>query len=206
MSSNNTALVEAAMTFMQEQITKYGLELLERYPNDLLVIDRERLVQFATSGAQVAWMAGDSHSHMVQLGIHPQENEMVTCLTNMSSRDRFYLLKFSNSGVTGKEVDRTEFAALARTPIPYTSEGTKEAFSVYRGKTRVGYVQLEMQINQANRHVDSRITPFGEATPNDLTALRMWAEKGCVRLAGTLFCSSTLTWESTVHQPLRAAA
>ena len=115
------ALVERIIEAAKAEIEKYALELLQRYPDDLLVHDRSALEIYAVGGARIGWMVGHSHTHLVPLGIHPGTNQEVTYLTNLANDDRFYEIVISSSGenFTMKEITREDFAGLARTPVRY---------------------------------------------------------------------------------------
>lgn len=116
-------MVETILTEMQSIVAKHGLNLMQTYPNDLLVHDRRMLEHFACNGASIAWMVGHCHTHIVNLGLHPDENEMVRYLTNLSSEDLFYLVKIFAGDVAFKEVDRKGFSELATTPAQYIKFG-----------------------------------------------------------------------------------
>ncbi len=61
---NQEALVNQIIQSMQDIVVKHGLELMQHYPNDLLVHDKAHLMGMASPGAQFAWVVGDTHTHI----------------------------------------------------------------------------------------------------------------------------------------------
>lgn len=182
-----------AIQLMLDEIKKYGLELMTRYPNDLLVHDRKMLEMAAYPGAMVAWMVGHSHTHLVRLGIHAKENEMVSYLTNMSADDRFYLLTVNQEGCKLKERTRDEFIALGRTPIAYKRLGTSESFTLYRKDVKVGHVVVHTKGSLMDRHYEVEVVKHTRDKCDD-AALHVWSEKAVVEIAHTLFARFETRW------------
>lgn len=178
---------EKILDFMVSEIKKHGLEVLDRYPNDVLVHDLAMLKTVDFPGAKIAWMVGDSHSHMVRLGLHPDENKNVTYLTNLASGDRFYLITITNGGFIGKEVTRDQFLQLQHTPVPYEMQGGKHEFSLYKRGDRIGVSNLSLEGDPRDRVAVGKITPIGLRTKLDLAALQLWTERGLASLKGSLF-------------------
>lgn len=187
---DNASLVENIMTAMKAEITKYGLEVLVRYPRDLLVHDRLSLERYAFPGAHMAWMVGHSHTHIAHLGLHSEENERPTYLTNLANDDRFYEIKVTGiNAFSIKETTREAFPALSRVPILYETEGYNHEFywlrHVRRG--RLGTVAIESVGNWQEPKYRVTITPVAGISPLDRATLRIWAENSCVTLAHSLF-------------------
>ena len=71
---------------MIDVIKDTGLEILQRHPTDVVVYDRQRLVQVAYAGAKLLWLVNDSASHLFLLDVHPDENRVaksrLTCGTD----------------------------------------------------------------------------------------------------------------------------
>ena len=184
-----TEFVDAIIGALLAQIAKYDLELLKRYPDDLLVHDRSMLETYATAGAKIGWVLGDSHSHNVVLGVHPDDNIGVTYLTRLASNDRFYLLTIASSGgaFSLKEMTAAEFVDLNHTKIEYRREGKANCFWLTRQATRVGMVELENIGNPVNPKYRITITPVAGVTDRDRAALQRWAQKASIECAHTLF-------------------
>lgn len=61
-------MIQAIIEAMKQEIAKYKLEVLQHYPKDL-EIDMATLERFAHPGMKIAWMVGDSHTHIAPLGV-----------------------------------------------------------------------------------------------------------------------------------------
>lgn len=192
-------MIEAAIKLMLAEIERHGLQVIQRYPNDVLLHDRAVLEQYGHPGSTVAWMVGDMHSHIVPLGIHPLLNKFVTYLTDLASNDRFYILEFSRSGEVGiKPIARKVFAELSRTGIPFTSKGAPTNFSLYRETSRLGHCMLTDEGTCAAPLMLATITPRHDIRPIDKAALEEWARQAVTQHTGTLFAKSKLHWNEPV--------
>lgn len=141
--NGNQATVQSILDVMRAAISKYGLEVLQRYPDDLLVHDKAVLERVAVPGAKIAWMVGHCHTHLVSLGFHPKENLNVEHLTNFGSDDHFFVLSIGQgSHFKMVELDRKSFAALSRTAVPYERKGVASNFWLYRHTVKVGHVAI----------------------------------------------------------------
>lgn len=180
-------MVELILNEMKSLIAKHQLNLLQTYPNDLLVYDRENLERFAHCGATIAWVVGHNHTHIVNLGLHPEENDMVHCLTKLASTDHFYQIKIFADDVAFKEVDRDGFRALGPTPVPYTKIGGDDNFALFKIGLKVGQVQISAKGNYRDRVYNLKITAESSATKLDHAALHLWADKMAAHIAGSLF-------------------
>lgn len=197
MQKNNDkhVLVQSILNSMLAVIELYGLELMKRYPDDLLVHDKAVLDMAAVPGAKFAWMVGHCHTHIVPLGFHQKENESVEYMVNLSSEDRFYVISVGNTErFTMKELDRKSFAALSSTPVAYKRNGDVSGFCLTHNEQKVGYVELNLSRAVQNMKVDAKITPFIGISGHELAALQIWCSHACVELTRTLFFRSELSW------------
>lgn len=199
-------MVLSIIDAMQDVIQKHGLQLLERYPSDLLVHDKAALEEYAVPGAMIAWMVGHSHTHIVLLGLHDDENKTVTYLTNMGNDDRFYVIKVHSGRFTMSEVSREQFAAMKSTHVPYARQGSVGNFWLVRGKERVGHIALQNIGTLHQAKVSATITPVAGINALDRSALGKWAQKSIVEMAGTLFVWQEVTWEKPVYLAQSMAA
>ncbi|MBK4735963.1 hypothetical protein [Noviherbaspirillum pedocola] len=200
----NTALVEASISRMLDLIAHYGLKLLETYPNDLLVIDREILQRAAHPGASIAWMVGDSHTHTYPLGIHRELNRGVTYVTNLCNTDRFFRIDFgaTKDSLRFTELDRGAFAALANAPVPYRIEGERLDFDLFNGSRLVGSCKIICTDYFAHRY-SVAITPASGITATDYCALYEWTG-AAVCDHGTQFAKWELSWHDAAADALAA--
>lgn len=180
-------MVEQILTKMRSLIAKHELNVLQNYPDDLLVHDRTNLERFAHAGATLAWLVGHNHTHIVNLGLHPDENEMVHYLTNLAATDRFFQIKIFASDVAFKEVDRNGFSILASTPVPYIKAGADDDFIMFKSGLKVGQVQISTTGNYRDRVYNLQITAESRSTKLDQAALHLWADRMAAGIAGSLF-------------------
>lgn len=208
MSNTNKDVVQRLLGAMQSMIEKYGLEVLQRYPNDLLVHDRAILEQTAWPGAKIAWMVGHCHTHIVPLGLHPEENLVVTYLTNMSSEDRFFVFNIHrNDSFKMEELDRDGFAALSRSEVSYKNAGEITNFWLMRHKNKVGHISLKAVGTLNEPKVEVVITPASGTAELSRAALLTWASHSVRKWTQSLFTRTAFTWaEPLTLNPQQEAA
>jgi len=193
---NQQEFVASLIVSMQDVIAKHNLELMKTYPNDLLVHDRAFLIEMAVPGALIGWVVGDTHTHMVNLGVSQEENEMVYCLTRLSNRDRFYSIKIeSGFKAAFKEYSRESFDTLASTKIDYSmSVRDFSDFSLLRHGNLIGHISVDTEGPYQDRVVVSHVIPHEGITARDKTALSHWSTVASNKIAGTLFGKRRVTW------------
>ncbi len=195
--------VDLILTAMLAQIELHGLALMQRYPNDLLLHDRAILERAAHPGAVLGWMVGHSHTHTIPLGLHVEENKYVTYLTNLSSEDRFYVLRVDEkSDFSLKEITREGFRALAVTPVAYHRNGTAQSFWIFKEDDKIGYCSIVSTGEFRARKFIATITLVDGVGALDIAALYTWVSYSVVEIAGTLFCK----YEIVLDTPLKFAA
>lgn len=198
-------LTHAIIGAVKEELTKYNLELLQRYPKDL-DIDMAMLDRFAAPGMKFAWCLGDSHTHAAPLGVHQRLNELPTYVTNLANNDRFYVLSIGHGHeqFTLNEVDRGHFAALVHTPIPYKMIGTADSFWLYRNESRVGTCILTREGTFEKPVYKIALTPMAGISKLDRQALEEWGQQAVVKKAGSLFAHSQVEWQDEIKLQLAA--
>lgn len=191
---------------MLVEIHRYNLELLQRYPDDLLIFDRNALSRGAYAGAKFCWMVGDSHTHLARLGVHSKLNEYPTFLTNCCANDRFYVIDVSRNGATFtlEEVTREFFPSLAHTPIPYKRVGGPSAFWLYKNEARVGTVTIERTGTYEKPIFDTKLAVIAGTSEGDKAVLEDWAVQAAIEMSGTLFVNLRFTWEAQIELALAA--
>ena len=191
----NQATVQSILNAMQSAIAQYGLEVLQRYPDDLLVHDKAMLERMAVPGATLAWMVGHCHTHIVSLGFHPKENMNVTYLTNLAREDRFFVLTIGHgNGFKMDEIDRQIFAALSGTAVPYRREGIASNFWLYRHSKKIGHVAIEQVGTWQAPKAKATITPMAGVSAHERSALGLWCTYATTEIAGTIFVRSEENW------------
>lgn len=199
---NQEALVNQIIQSMQDIVAKHGLELMQRYPNDLLVHDKAYLMRMASPGAQFAWVVGDAHTHIVSLGMAQEENEMVNCLTKLANKDKFYTVKINTGNrAIFTELDRKAFEALASTPVRYSmSCGDSSNFWLMNGKNAIGHIHVENVGTIQERKILGHVRPVEGISLLDTAALTHWVGRAITKTAGTLFVRSDTVWDETIPQ------
>lgn len=197
-------LLDQVMQALQGQIEQHKLEVLQRYPNDFFVHDKNTLQTAMHKGAKIAWMVGHSHTHLVLLGLHAKENENVAYLTNLANEDRFYCIDIGQgkNGFSLKAIDREAFTELCHTKVPYRRVGTANEFWLYRNDEKVGHCTVTRTGNYQNQKHIITCTPCSATPSIDHAALQMWSSYAVRELAHSLFAKVELVW----HEPLKAAA
>jgi hypothetical protein len=199
--------VDALIQQLQHIIASGRLELLDRYPNDLLVHDRLSFERFWAPGQRFGWMVGHSHTHVTALGLHPDENKSVTYVLNLSSTDRFFEITVGRDETTFRieERGRDAYAALQRVPVDYRKVGVDNKFDVYRANNRVGHVTVEASGPYTERIYKAVLTPTCVANKADKAALHVWADHAARSIAGTLFFRSQYLMNDPILDLLHAA-
>lgn len=201
-------LVDRIISAMLAEIEKHGLELMQHYPNDLLIHDKNVLMLQAVAGASIAWTVSDTATHLAPLGLHPESNQHVGYCLNLSSRQRFYHLSINQQSFSLKEISREEYKLLEKTSVPY-GLGKKPVEGVnrlYKGDRVVGDINLVDIGNWHQRCFEVTVVPAEGISNIDMNALAVWAARIPVDIAGTLFVRTKEIWKDAVGERLRIAA
>lgn len=183
---------QAILQFMVEQINKHGLQILQNYPDDVYKHDLNYLKDFAVPGMQFGWVVGHTHTHIVALGLHQVQNELVHAFTNLSSSDRFYHLVIGkDSTFTAKELSRDAFSSLSSVKIQYHAEGEcDESFILKRGDSRIALCQTRISGSVFTERVKLGKYKALTSLPlpqEDEVAVKLWIATKLNHLAGSLF-------------------
>ncbi|MCU6502000.1 hypothetical protein LPN04_29830 [Rugamonas sp. A1-17] len=186
-------MIAEIMKQMTSIIKSNNYRVQELYPRDLQH-DRVILERCATVGALIAWAVGDSHTHMVVLGLEPQQNEMVSCFTNLNSGDKFYLIQIAADGPIFTERTRAQFESLSNTPIPYTRIGHDHEFIIQKHGARIAQCVITRTGTYENTIWDTQITTTLTLSKLDRAALEYWCHRAVATSTGSLFFKSEVTW------------
>lgn len=191
-------IVENIIAAMLKEVEKHHLELMRRYPLDLIKHDKCKLENLIAPGAKIAWMVGDAHTHMIFLGIHKTENDMIRCLTNLCNNDKFYVLdikSLADDGFNLKELTKEKFTLLANTPIHYSASGfDKYSMSVMDGKDLIGGFEIAVEGGWEERIFNCTVRPKENLNKLQSTALKVWASYGVNNASGTLFSKTVFNY------------
>lgn len=201
-------LAEQMIALMLGQIELHGLEVLEHYPNDVHIHDRNTLNIHATNGMDMAWTVSDTSTHLVPLGLSLKKNEEVSYLMNLSSRQRFYRLSINNDTCCIKELTREAFAELGRVRVPYRLGAPKVADglnTIYRNDVKIGMIHLKDIGNWNSRAYEVTILPEKGLCLRDQIALQVFSERLPVDITGTLFVRTKVEWAEELVVNTRAS-
>ena len=183
---------------MEKIISDNGFGVTQRYPKDR-VLDLEIIRSVENSAAQIGWCVGDSHTHIVILGVHPENNEMVDCFTKLSSTDKFYRLSLTGSeDFKLTEVSRAEFSALKSTPIAYSKRAALDQldFAFFKHDKPIANVNIRSTGTFANRQFEVTFEPLEYMTAIDKRAAEAWANKTICAHIHSLWFSWELVWKN----------
>lgn len=183
---------------MQGIIKHHGLELMQRYPDDLLVHDRRILESLENSSCSIGWCVGHGHTHMVILGVHPEENSMVDCFLNLASDDKFYkIILQGKEDFKLQEVSRANFEALKSIRVPFTKKGTHLEFTLFKDANPMVNVHIRQDGTFETRKFFVSFQPLVDVTEFDQKSAELWAYKSIASYTGTLFYAlGESTWHS----------
>lgn len=189
-------MIDSLLQSMQRLIVANRLQIMQTYPNDILIHDRRYLDHHAVPGATIAWVVGDLHSHMTFLGVHPEENQRVTWLSRLSAGDKFFRIDVTWGGSFHiVEMNREKFEALALTKVRYAANGPTDSFALMRDTQKIGAVSLSSHGAWESRAWKVGIT---QATTSrmDRIALQMWADYAVNKAAQSLFAKREFIWSN----------
>jgi hypothetical protein len=186
---------QAALRQMVDVVKQHRLELLQRYPDDLMISDLGYLKRYARPGVVFAWCVGDCHSHLTMLGFTKADTELVSALTNLANNDRFFRIRCLSDDVVLDALSREQFSALATTPVPYQVKNTTEGITFWRHDEPIGAALIRRLLpepQQSNASYEAIITPKYGVTEVDLAAFEAAT---CRRIheLGSLFAFYNIT-------------
>lgn len=193
-TKNRTDRLIAAMTSL---VQSHGFQLMETYPNDLLIHDRHVLEQFEGHSGILGWCLGDTHTHICTLGIHPDENEAVSHLLNLGSKDRFYKIVL-NGSEDFKIVEQTpeQFSNLKHIPIPYTCSGYELSFTCSYKEAPIAQCNIAILGSFQNRAYVAHLKALKPLSIVEKMAVEYFAYHAIRKYSGTLFFKAESQWEN----------
>lgn len=196
---------DAIYADMLAKIEENNFTVHKVYPVDL-ICDRAHLERHANVGASIAWVVGDTHTHIISLGLEPEQNELVHCFTHLSSKDKYYLIQIGHGSYTFKELNREKFGALSTTKIPYRKVGTSQDFTLYKGATRIAHCVTQRTGRYDNLVFNVSVTPTDMMSALDRSATEFWCNRNVSEAGGSIFNKREIVWNEAGHlTQLRAA-
>lgn len=192
-TQNRTDRLIAAMISL---VQSHGFQLMQTYPNDLLIHDRRVLEKFEGHSGVLAWCLGDTHTHMCALGIHPDENIAVTYYLNLGSRDRFYKIVL-NGSEDFKIVEQTpeQFRNLQQTKISYTKAGDDLSFTCSYKDTPIAQCHITIHGSFRERNYVAQMKALKPLSIVDKMSVEYFAYHAIRNYSGTLFFKADSLWE-----------
>jgi hypothetical protein len=184
-------MIDQLIKTMVAEVKSNGLELLARYPDDLLVHDRRFLQEHLVEGVSIAWVVGHSHTHCALVGISDEQSDLIWHLSALSQDDVFYRIDIKSGKATLKKLSRDQFTDLSKIKPAYTAVLNWD-FEVKRNGKRVGFVQIEPHGSYQTRTYECTVSPDPDATAKDVVALTVWAKRAIARQHGSLFWSGNI--------------
>lgn len=198
-------MIEQLMTALHALIAEHKIDLLKHYPDDLNVHDRRILERYMMPGATLAWVVGHTHTHLVPLGIHPKQNDMVKCFTHLSRSDHFFLIKFgANGDFNITQLNRDVFEALSSHPIAYAVQACGPDFTLLKRDKTIGRFHLQVlpyALDTANPRRKVTFSPAPGISDFERTVLALWGEEAARESAGSHFTHVEVEWPAAVEAP-----
>lgn len=182
---------------MDNIIAKTGFRVASLYPGDLKC-DTGFIQSFGNGPAQIGWILGDTHTHIVALGIHPELNDMVHCYLKLDKSDKFFKLTLLGSeDFKLVEVEPQAFAELSNTRIPYSkiSSNDREGFVLQKNGTPIVDVRFSVTGGYGNRVHVVKLKPLTTISDLDRYAGDAWAYQTLIKVAQTIFFKAEVEWE-----------
>ncbi|WP_138519216.1 hypothetical protein [Limnobacter alexandrii] len=179
-------MIDQLIDKMVDLVKQKGLELMSRYPADLLVHDRRFLQENLVEGVTIAWVVGNSHTHCALVGISEEQSDLIWHLSSLNESDVYCRIDVRNGKAAVKELSRQQFTDLSKIKPAYSARFDWQ-FDVRHGNDCVGHVRIEPKGSLENRAYDITVFPESNASAKDLVGLQQMAKRGAARQHGSLF-------------------
>lgn len=194
--------------FMDKVIADNQFNVANLYPFDLKC-DEQCIEKIGESSATIAWVAGDSHTHMAVLGVHQSINEMLRCYTRLSNQDKFFKLV-----LTGKEdfkfteLSRDSFESMETTKVQYSAlvNSHSKDFTLCKNENPIIAISFESKGDISNRVHHANLKPLAVLSDLDRYAGEVWANQALCKSLQTLFFQSEYHWIEEVQQSAKVRA
>lgn len=182
---------------MDNVILKNNFQVGRVYPGDLKC-DDEFVRSFGNGSAQIGWVVGDTHTYIVALGIHPELNKMVHSYVAHSRNDKLYKLTLAGAeDLKFVEVDKTTFASLSKTNIPYSkaSSDNRDGFVLLKNGIPIINVSFRKTGAFDKRVYQVKLKPLNTINDLDRFAGEAWANLTLGSEIQSLFFQTEVEWE-----------
>lgn len=194
---NTQTRTDRLIAAMISLVHSHGFQLMETYPNDLLIHDRNVLEKYEGHSGILGWCLGDTHTHICTLGIHPNENEAVSHLLNLGSKDLFYKIVL-NGSEDFKIVEQTpeQFKNLMHIPIPYTCFGSELSFHCSYKEAPIVQCIIEIKGSFRDRMYVAHLKALKPLSIVEKMAAEYFAYHAIRTHSGTIFFKAESHWEN----------
>ncbi len=179
-------MIDQLIDKMVDLVKQKGLELMSRYPADLLVHDRRFLQENLVEGVTIAWVVGHSHTHCALVGISEEQSDLIWHLSSLNESDVYCRIDVRNCKAAVKELSRQQFTDLSKIKPAYSARFDWQ-FDVRHGSDLIGHVHIEPKGSFENRSYEITVSPKSNASAKDLVGLQQLAKRGAARQHGSLF-------------------
>jgi hypothetical protein len=140
---------------------------------------------------------GQYHTHIVFLGLEPENNEMVHCFTNLSAGDKFYLIKIGQSDYSfqGGGSQAVRRPRQYQNPVPHAGYG--ERFHAVQRFMSSCSLRHQRHGSYENVVFKSKITAFESLHKLDRYAVELWCNRKISEASGSVFSKRELDWQES---------
>lgn len=183
-TNRSEKIIEAMSKLAANQIGK----LMKRYPDDVAVHDRRILDELENAVCEIAWVVGDSHTHMAVLGVSEEQNQMVNCFAWLANDDAYFRLSLlANNQFRLTALDRAAFEKLSSTKIEFLRAGNNHNFTLLKNALPIAAVSIESKGNWETRSFKIQIRPISDLSAFDRHAILEWTRWSIGQATGSLF-------------------
>lgn len=202
METNRSVKIIEAIS--KSAATQIG-ELMKRYPDDLAVHDRRILDGLENAVCEIAWVVGDTHTHMAVLGVSEEQNQMVNCFARLANDDVYFRLSLlAGNQFRLTALDRAAFEKLSSTKIAFVRAGNNLNFTLLKNALPIAAVSIESQGNWKTRSFKIQIRPILDLSVFDRHAVLEWSRWSIGKETGSLFFEAEEPiWEPMLKYPER---
>lgn len=153
--------------------------------------DKRVLADLGEASATLGWCVGDSHTHIVILGLHPDENDVIDYLSKLSRNDKLYKIV-----LTGKEdfkltqLDNSQFLELKLTKVPFSKQGDALNFRLFKDQKPIFDIAITVTGGYQTRKFSIEYQPLTTTSlVFDKVAAEYWAFNSIKTYTNSLFYS-----------------
>jgi hypothetical protein len=197
----NTENVKPVVQKLLDIIKHHKLEVMEHYPNDVLVCDAEMLEKAWFPGARIAWAASTSSTQLIVLNTGSKSTrEMLQAIGSYSmSYKVWYLLSNVGGKVVAKELTAEQFATLEDDSTLTTKQIERGRYQILENGAPVAGVTCTYQKCEDGSHNPPLLVEVTSevARPLIRAKIQLLANDLATKFHGSLFWRGglELSWE-----------